>query len=135
MGLSHVKAQADTQQLIGQFKEWRANRVRGEKIPTELWHQAVKLAKKYPPSHVARAIVVSQKHLERHMKSPSNNNGQVDVVRVAPVQLSDSPSKPQYRRNSLIAEITTTSGTHVRIFSDIDAEAMQALSSLISEGL
>lgn len=135
MRLSQVKAQPDTQQVIQQFKEWRANRVRGQKIPKGLWRKAVSLAKKYPPNHVASAVVVSPKQLEKHIKSSSKSAGQVELVRVAPVQLADSPSKPQHRKNSLVAEITTASGTHVRIFSGIDGDAMQALSSLILEGV
>jgi hypothetical protein len=137
MTLNQVKCQTDIQMLLQKFNVWRAARARGEKIPKDLWEQTINLAKKYPPNHVARTMGLNPKQLEKRSKSfPGRDNiGQVDLVRVAPVQLSDPSQGAKNRQNSLVAELITVNGTHLKIFSSIDDRSIQALSRLIQEGL
>lgn len=58
----------------------------------------------------------------------------VETIRVAPVKLAESRLSSQNVGHSLIAEVVTVQGTHVKIYSGIDHSGMQALAGLLQGG-
>ncbi|SMF83868.1 hypothetical protein [Pseudobacteriovorax antillogorgiicola] len=67
MRLKPVKNQEAVQALIHKFEQWRNKRIRGKRLPEDLWQQTVLLARKYPPNHVARAMTLDPRQLKKRM--------------------------------------------------------------------
>ena len=130
MKLKQVKAQSDVQSLKQDFDRWRSIRIRGESIPEQLWESAVVLAQKYPPNHIAKTMSLDTRQLKKRMGLSDTSKA---TIRVAPVNLAEPKIVTKSLGHSLIAELTTTHGTHVRIYSSIDPTGMQALASLLRE--
>ena len=61
-----------TIELVGQrFKEWRSRKKYGDRIPMELWKQAVDLTKQYSISEVCRSLRLSFRDLKNHVLAKS----------------------------------------------------------------
>jgi len=58
------------QQLARRFRAWRAGRVRGQRIPEELWQAAAGLASSYGLSRIATALQLSYYDLQGRLSSP-----------------------------------------------------------------
>ncbi|MFW7381619.1 MAG: hypothetical protein ACOH5I_22615 [Oligoflexus sp.] len=118
------------------FEQWRSERNKGERIPEKLWALAVELARKHRPSVVAKTLRLDANHLKKrignHQPQKASN---IEVVKLAPIQLGDAiaSGRARPRSSELIAEITTSTGVHARIFSGIDATDVKALSLLLQE--
>jgi len=50
-----------------QFRSWRGNRRRGEKIPRELWHAAVELSDRHTLDEIASTLALNRERLEKHV--------------------------------------------------------------------
>jgi hypothetical protein len=64
-----VELQAATQR----FKQWRQIRARGDRIPPELWAEAVELARRYGPRCVVRLLEVDKESLNKRLASEAGS--------------------------------------------------------------
>ena len=55
-----------------QFRSWRRNRKRGEKIPIELWQAAVELAGQYSLDEISAALTLDCERLEKRVENASD---------------------------------------------------------------
>jgi hypothetical protein len=56
-----------------QFKYWRANRQKRDRIPQQLWQAAAQLCKDYPATQVCRCLRLSFADLKKHLPSGKND--------------------------------------------------------------
>ena len=55
-----------------QFRSWRRNRKRGEKIPIELWQAAVELSEQYSLDELTAALTLDYERLEKRVEAASD---------------------------------------------------------------
>ena len=58
--------------VVRHFKDWRESRVRGKRIPGELWDQAVRMCQEHPPERVAGVLGVALGGLKRRLEHGSD---------------------------------------------------------------
>ena len=96
-------------ELAQKIDHWRANKKsRVERIPKELWDEAVKLAKIYSPKEVAKSTGLNGGDIKRRLgilSLKSNNN--INFKKLGPI--NNKPHTP-------IFEITTASGTIIKVY-------------------
>ena len=116
------------------FSEWRASRkYTRQKIPTELWKEAAKLAELEGLTTTAKRLGVNTKRLSSFMinhETPSSNECS-EFVRI-----SKAPEKKSFKSvdsHDVVAEIQVGNGISIRLFGEINSQNFEALGSLISE--
>jgi hypothetical protein len=80
--ISTVTVPAEIEEAQRQFKNWRGERKRGERIPANLWGTAVELAKQHGVWPTARALHLDHNRLKRRV-----GNGDDEAQRGAFVEL------------------------------------------------
>ena len=120
-----------------EFEAWRAARTgpgRG-KIPDHLWDKAYELTKSHKVTHVTSALGVAGRDIRRRAPSARRElrSESVEVVRVAPINLDSAAPREPRSRPSVIAELTTSSGISVRLFSGIDGDSLKTLTDFVQE--
>jgi hypothetical protein len=118
-----------------QFEQWRSQKKKGERDPEHLWSLALKLTDHHATSSVAKILRLDANHLRRRRKQtrPAKSD-RIEVTTLAPIQLAHPPSSTRQSRSSgIIAEITTRTGAHARIFSGLQTSDLEALSHLLQE--
>ena len=127
----------DLVQLKKRFDAWRRSRVRGQHIPKDLWTAAVRLARYLPVVSVAKELGVPPEKLRaKHdaLSVPVDAGSLRDprVVRVAPVSVYPSPSRTIPNASpKLAAEISTGTGTVIRLYEGVEAATVGALVAFI----
>jgi hypothetical protein len=71
--LSTVKTDPSLAAVSQQFKDWRANRQKRDRIPRHLWQAAAQLCKDYPTTQVCRCLWLSFTDLKKHLPGEKNN--------------------------------------------------------------
>ena len=99
--------------LLRRLRAWRARRVRGERIPEELWDAAAALARVHGLSATATALKLSYYPLqERLLRARSGATG--GSVPATFVELSaDSTARPSCEASTL--ELVRTSGVKLTL--------------------
>lgn len=59
--------------VVRHFKDWRESRVRGERIPGDLWDEAVRMCQEHPPQRVAGVLGVALAGLKRRLDRGSDD--------------------------------------------------------------
>ena len=110
----HAEHQLD--QLAGQFEHWRQTRAnRRDRIPKELWDQAVALARVLPYSRVAHHLRLSSADLKDQMAGQREPNA---APPTAPGFVEVPPPPVQTQGvGSLEVELHRTDGARLRIHS------------------
>ncbi len=110
----HAEHQLD--QLAGQFEHWRQTRAnRRERIPRELWDQAVALARALPYSRIANHLRLSSADLRAQIAGQCEPNAAPpSAPGFVEVPLSPAPN-PGF--GSLEVELQRTDGARLRIHS------------------
>lgn len=124
---------SDIAEVRQQFESYRNNSTTKRTLPTELWDLAIGLCEKHKVSPVAAALRLHAGTLSNKIRAskmgkksrPSTKTTSTAVVELAPLQLSDSSAKAS--RSSLVAELCTSSGTMLRIFSGAGPDQVKAL--------
>ena len=55
-----------------QFRSWRRDRKRGEKIPKELWQAAVELSEQYSLDELSGTLTLDYERLEKRVEAVSD---------------------------------------------------------------
>lgn len=62
-----VVLEADLNEVLDRFKQWRLTRRKRKPIPEDLWDAAVILAKRYSVNHVSRVLRISYAQLRQRV--------------------------------------------------------------------
>jgi hypothetical protein len=58
----------DFEEVAQQFRSWRANRVRGERIPKRLWQAAAELSERHAVEEIASTLALNSERLEKRVE-------------------------------------------------------------------
>ena len=126
------------------FQAWRDLSSGKPRIPTELWSLAVQLTLRHRTGLVASTLGVNPTVLKNksvdNVPKKQNKPADMAVMKFAPVNFQApvpviSQSGKKDCRPSLIAEVVSSSGISIRMFSGIDEANLKLLSQLIQEVL
>ena len=111
-----LHAEHELDQLAGQFEHWRQTRVnRRDRIPKELWDQAVALARVLPYSRVATHLRLSSADLKEQIAGQREPNA---TPPTAPGFVEVPPPAVQTQGvGSLEVELQRPDGAQLRIHS------------------
>jgi len=86
------KVPAQLLQLQGEFSSWRMTRVRGERIPNDLWKSAAKLASCYGLHQTSKLLNLGYYSLKRRMEQQqvSKSSSQDAFIELPPVSMTHS---------------------------------------------
>ena len=115
------------QKLKEDFAAWRSSRVRGARIPDELWRRALDLCGPLKQSRVIRVLNLDGTSLKRRLNQPCVSQSEVQLVELPMVQ----PGERAVLKAKLIAEITTASGSYSRLYSGASSEGIENLRNLL----
>lgn len=115
------KAQEEIEQLFNKFDEWRkGNKKPKDRIPEELWAEAVKLAEKHSVFQVSKRLRLSYMDLKKRMKnwngeniSDSRESGGFLELKVSSPSLAVSSGA----MSPCIMEIIRSDGGQLRVYS------------------
>lgn len=109
----HAEHQLD--QLAGHFEHWRQTRTRPrQRIPQELWDQAVALTTALPPSRVAKHLRLSAADLKKHIAAHQESIEETHPTTLGFVEVSPVPSWQQHTPATQI-ELQRADGTRLHI--------------------
>lgn len=66
---STTSSGSDLERVRVKFEEWRRTRIRGSRIPEDLWGEAIKLAGVYPLAQICQSLKVEFNHLKRRVEN------------------------------------------------------------------
>jgi len=109
----HAEHQLD--QLAGHFEHWRQTRTRPrQRIPQELWDQAVALTTALPPSRVAKHLRLSAVDLKKHIAAHQESIEEPHPTTLGFVEVPPVPSWQQHTPATQI-ELHRADGTRLHI--------------------
>jgi hypothetical protein len=124
------------------FQAWRGQRLGKTRIPADLWELAVQLTLHHRTGLVASVLGLNPTALKSKSVMPGKKNtpANMPLVKFAPVHFQApvpmiSKSDKKTCRPSIIAEVVSSSGISIRMFSGIDVVSLKLLSELIQEVL
>ncbi len=128
----HAEHQLD--QLAGQFAHWRQTRTHPhDRIPHELWAQAVALTAVVPPSLVAKQLRLRLADLKNQMATRHASPTAVPPTSLGFVEVPLPPSRPQATPTIQI-ELHRTDGTRLCIHTPETTLPLGALVRAFLEG-
>jgi hypothetical protein len=109
----HAEHQLD--QLAGHFEHWRQTRTHPrQRIPQELWDQAVALTTALPPSRVAKHLRLGAADLKKHLAAHQESIEAAPPTTVGFVEVSPAPSW-QKPTPAMQIELHRADGTRLHI--------------------
>jgi hypothetical protein len=122
------------------FEAWRNQHSGKRPIPAELWDLAAQLALRHRPGLIASVLRLNLTTLKSKsgILGKRGKPGDMPLVKFAPVHFhasipTTSKSEKKYGRPSMIAEVVSSSGISIRMFSGIDEASLKLLSQFIQE--
>ena len=94
--------------LKRKFSDWRTSRVPGQRIPSELWKSAAKLAAEYGLSQTATVLSLDYYSLQRHVDQQSAET-------TSAAAFIELPSAPLAPTSECIIELDDGTGASMRI--------------------
>ena len=122
------------EQLGLRIKRWREARVRGQRIPRELWAAAVDMARQFGVQPVAKGLRVDYKRLKRRVQGVGGvaPAGKIDTRKVDTrfVEMVVSPPSTAPGRCECTVELENAQGAKMRL--ELNGNGLGALSTLCS---
>ena len=120
------------EQLGLRLKRWREARVRGQRIPRELWAAAVDMARQFGVQPVAKGLRVDYKRLKRRVQGVGGvaPAGKIDTRKVDTrfVEMVVSPPSAAPGRCECTVELENAQGAKMRV--QLSGNALGALNTL-----
>ena len=114
----------DLNSVTKAFESWRAGRVRGRRVPKDLWAMAVSLASLHQPEVIAAELGINIQLLRKKIRDakakikPECHSA--NIVRLASLIIKTQPPVESTRsQRSVIAELSTFQGSQLRIYSGV----------------
>ena len=141
------------EELAEGFRRWRESRVRGERIPASLWHEAVQMCQEHDLKRVAYRLRVAPASLLRHLEradriAPKRSALDTEFVEVfmsstpeptADASMPDVPATPEPRAeftpmvspaHECVVEMENGQGVKMRV--QLNGRAVEQIASLCS---
>jgi hypothetical protein len=122
-------------QLAAQFAHWRQMRTHPyERIPHELWEQAVALAATLPPSRVAKQLRVRLMDLKKRMATRCEETTAGSPLSLGFVEVPSAPPGPPPAVHVTQIELSRADGTRLCMHTPMSPPALEALVRAFVEG-
>ena len=122
------------EQLGLRLKGWREARVRGQRIPVEMWTAAVQMASQFGVHRVAKDLRVDYQRLKRRVQGASGvpPSGKIDTRKVDAgfVEMVVSPPSVAPGRCECALELENAQGAKMRL--ELNGNGLGALGAVCS---
>jgi hypothetical protein len=103
------------EQVAQRFSRWRANRVRGEHIPADLWAAAVILSEEHGVGRIAHDLRVDPDGLKKRAKHNNTSRVGSDKVDAEFVEMFVAPPSAATGSHECVVELENVRGAKMRI--------------------
>lgn len=117
------------EEVLVRFKRWRKTRVRGQRIPRQLWAEAVELANQHGVEAVAGTLCVDVDRLKARLE-PACDGVQGPKGNTQFVEMRLAPVTPSAQRCDCAVEMHNARGARMRV--ELNAHGLGSLAGLCS---
>ena len=115
-----IESPLTLEEVAAHFERWRKHKKKGERIPEQLWKEAVSLVESYGVSQVARTLRLGGRDLNRRRQmiqanrtaQSSGEETETAFVEVDPTVMEQAPESPA---GALWMELERPDGLRLRI--------------------
>lgn len=118
------------EKVKNRFKRWREARVRGERIPSDLWSAAQGLLTEYDVEHVAKSLKLDGERLKRNLTRGVGvvqaNKGMAHFVELTVAPRPSRPPTPNL--HECVVELENGRGAKMRV--ELNGQGLAGLAAM-----